>query len=473
MTKARPLAVLVAAAALFVLALGASPAHAEFGIEKWEALTCKENTDTPGVGEIIGGLPPIPQSAGQCTANEPAEGPNKWFTQATGHPPFGITDFTLNNKISGYEGFPDGFVKDIVVNLPEGLGVNPEAAPACTIEEMETNPAVECPEAIVGTNYFTIAVKAPTSGECVPPLPEPTSKCAQIRAAVPVFNVEPFEGVPSMVAFPTTAGVTYIVGDLDPADQHIRFTISDIESPLEGGLPVVGSRLVFFGGGGPAGDGTYLTMPSNCAGGQTTTLHVDSHEGKEDTESFTTAVGADECESAPFEPSVETTAGGVTDSPEPATVDVQMPKQLEANARGESHLLNATIKLPEGTALNPASANGLVACTDAQFKKGTDEPIECPAASRIGSVHVETKALDQDIDGDVYVGQPLNNDPSSGQLFRIFIHAFNDRYGVNVRLVGNVIPNLETGQLTAVVPNNPQAPFNSFKVNIDGGPRGL
>ena len=34
-----------------------------------------------------------------------------------------------------------------------------------------------------------------------------------------------------MVAFPTTARVTYIVGDLDPADQHIRFTISDIESP--------------------------------------------------------------------------------------------------------------------------------------------------------------------------------------------------------------------------------------------------
>jgi hypothetical protein len=472
MPKARPLGLLVALAALLTLALGASSARAEFGIEEWEALTCKENTDTPGVGEILPGLPPIPQSAGQCTANEPPEGPNKWFTQATGHPPFGITDFTLNNKISGYEGFPDGFVKDIVVNLPEGLGVNPEAAPACTIEEMETNPAVECPTAIVGTNYFTIAVKPPTSGECVPPLPEPTSKCPQIRAAVPVFNVEPFDGVPSMVAFSSTAGVTYIVGDLDPADQHIRFTISDIESPLEGGLPVVGSRLVFFGGGGLAGNGTYLTMPSNCAGGQTTTLHVDSHEGKEDTESFTTAVGADECDTAPFEPDLGTASGDTTDSPEPSTVDVQMPKQLEEEARGQSQLLKTTIKLPQGTSINPSSANGLVACTDAQFKKGSDEPIECPAASRIGSVDVTTPALDQHLGGDVYVGQPLNNDPSSGNQFRIFIHAFNDRYGVNVRLIGNVFPNLETGQLTVVVPNNPQAPFNSFKVNIDGGPKG-
>ena len=41
-----------------------------------------------------------------------------------------------------------------------------------------------------------------------------------------------------------------------------------------------------------------------------------------------------------------------------------------------------------------------------------------------------------------------------------------------MRLVGNVFPNLQTGQLTAIVDNNPQAPFTSFKVNIDGGPRG-
>ena len=43
--------------------------------------------------------------------------------------------------------------------------------------------------------------------------------------------------------------MTYIVGDLDPDRPDVIFTISDIESPLEGGLPVVGSRLVFDGGG--------------------------------------------------------------------------------------------------------------------------------------------------------------------------------------------------------------------------------
>jgi hypothetical protein len=376
------------------------------------------------------------------------------------------------NTLEAFEGFPDEFVKDIRVELPEGLNVNPEAAPKCTIEEMETNPVAECPDAIVGTNYFTVAVKAPTSGECPPGLPP--AKCPQIRAAVPVFNVVPFDGVPSMVAFPGTTGITYIVGSLDPGDQHVNFDITDIESPAEvmGAPPVVGSRLVFSGAGGAFGDGTYLTMPSNCAGGQTTVIHVDSHEGSEDTASYTTKKGAEECESAPFDPDLDASASGSTDSPEPATVDVQMPKQLEPEERAQSHLLNARVTLPEGAGLNPSVANGLGVCNDAQFKQGTDDPIACPASSRIGSIEVETPALDQDLEGDLYVADPLSQNPSSGDQFRVFLHAFNDRYGVNVRLVGNVFPNPQTGQLSVVVPNNPQAPFSSFKVHVNGGPRG-
>jgi hypothetical protein len=462
-----PIGLVALISAFFVLAVGASSAQAEFGIAEWEALTCKENVDTPGLGETtLPGLPPLEQSPGQCTASTPT----KWFTQATGHPTWGVTDFSLNT-LEAFEGFPDGFVKDIRVELPEGLGVNPEASPKCTLQEItETNPVVTCPDAIVGTNYFTIAVKAPTSGECPPGAPP--AKCPQVRAAVPVFNVEPFEGVPSMVAFPTTTGITFIVGSLDPVDQHVNFDITDIESPTAGGLPVVGSRLVFSGKGGAAGNGTYLTMPSNCAGGQTTVIHVDSHEGASDSESYTTAVGADECESAPFDVELDASSSGSTDSPEPSTVDVQMPTQLEPEKRANSHLLTAKVTLPEGAGLNPSLANGLTPCTNGQYKKGTNDPVECPESSKIGTVEVETNALDQPLGGNVYVAEPTSQEPQSGNQFRVFIHAFNTRYGVNVRLEGHVFPNLQTGQLTVVVPENPQAPFNSFKVHINGGARG-
>ena len=56
--------------------------------------------------------------------------------------------------------------------------------------------------------------------------------------------------------------------------------------------------------------------------------------------------------------------------------------------------------------------------------------------------------------------------------FRVFLTVESERYGVNVRLKGQVFPNLQTGQLTAVVKENPQATFSSFQVHITGGPRG-
>jgi len=470
-SKRGPLGLLVLTAAFLVFAFGATPAKAAFGIANWEALTCAENADTPVVPGLAGAIEdpfPLAKDPDQCTDTTP----EKYFTESAGHPPYGITDFTLNTfPTPGAVGFPDGFVEEIVVDTPEGLGVNPEATPTkCTVEQLSAEPAPTCPESsLVGFNYLTVAAEPPP---CLEPGPVPRP-CENLRVKLPVYNLVPFEGVPSMVGFPTsTPGEpTLIVGDLDPGDQHVRFTISDIHEP-PGGPPIIGSRLVFFGNFTPGFSGNYLTMPSNCAGGQTTLLHVKAHSGEEAEASYTTSVGASDCDTTPFNIQLGADSSGSTDSPEPATVDVKMPTQLEPETRANSHLLTAKVTLPEGAGLNPSVANGLDACTDAQFKKGTDDAIECPAASRIGSIEVETPALDQDLGGDLYVGQPLSNNPSSGEQFRVFLHAFNDRYGVNVRLVGKVFPDLDTGQLTVVVPNNPQAPFSSFEVNVDGGPQG-
>ncbi|HEX4669735.1 MAG TPA: hypothetical protein VH275_07165 [Solirubrobacterales bacterium] len=419
---------------------------------------------------------------GQCTKDTP----EKWFTQAAGHPPFGITDFTLNTKPVGTGGgFPEGFVKDIVVDTPEGLSVNPEATPVkCTVEQLKSNPPA-CPaESLVGVNYFTVSA-SPTGPACEPP-----AGCLQARAAVPVYNLVPFEGVPSMVGFPTSAPgePTLIVGSLSPVDQHVAFTISDIHAPdgTAAHPPIVGSRLVFFGdtegNPNPTTNGTYLTMPSNCGPGQTSLLHVDSYgppfavQSESDEASFTTAVGASGCEKVPFKPTIAvSTQGGAVDSPEPTTVDVGIPfnpKEPIAN----SYLKTAKVTLPEGMGINPSSANGLVPCTDAQFHYHTNSAIECPEASKIGTVEVQTPSLPPNsLGGTVYIGEPLKNGPgasSSGEQFRIFIHATSVRYGVNVRLIGKVFPNPTTGQLTAVVEENPQATFSNFRLHLNGGSKG-
>jgi hypothetical protein len=474
-----PFGLVVLMAAFFVLALGASSAHAAFGIAKWEALTCKENTDTPAnFGEKVIGFPPAPSPL-QCTKEPSSE--SKWFKQAGGHPPFALTDFLLNTSSTApFVNFPEGFVKDIVVDTPEGLDVNPEATTAkCTVEELSHTPLPECsPLALVGSAYLTVAGQGPP---CTSP-PLPVEACPVARAKLPVYNLVPFQGVPSMVGFPTSAPgePTIIVGDLDPVDQHVRFTISNIHPPdgTEAHPPIIGSRLVFEGNkGAPFGNGTYLTNPTVCNVPQTAELHVDqqTEPGKFVTKSVTTPFVGEGCGKAelPFKVDLAASSSGSTDSPEPATIDVLMPDQLKAGEPvANSHLLTAKVTLPEGAGLNPSLANGLTPCTDEQFKKGTDNPVECPASSRIGSIQVETNALDQNLGGDVYIAQPLSQEPRSGNQFRVFLHAFNERYGVNVRLVGHVFPNLSTGQLELVVPENPQAPFNSFKVNVDGGPRG-
>jgi hypothetical protein len=149
----------------------------------------------------------------------------------------------------------------------------------------------------------------------------------------------------------------------------------------------------------------------------------------------------------------------------------------------------ARVTLPQGMGLNPSAANGLAACTDAQFAKGTRSPIACPPTSKVGTATVVSEALpDQPLTGNVYVGTQKNRNPESGEEFRIFVEAFSSRYNVGVRLIGNVIANARTGQLTAVfddppkdvfrggnkdnIPHGlPQVPFTTFRISIDGGPK--
>jgi hypothetical protein len=135
------------------------------------------------------------------------------------------------------------------------------------------------------------------------------------------------------------------------------------------------------------------------------------------------------------------------------------------------------VTLPEGMGINPSAGNTITSCSDAQFHYHEAAAVECPAASQIGTAAIETPALPAgSITGEVYIGAPLKNGPGafeSGEQFRIFIYAHSTRYGVNVRLEGKVYPNAQTGQLTAYVPENPQATFRHFTLHIDGGDNGV
>src|SRR4051794_5511126 len=463
----RRLTILLVMAGLSALFMASGAQAAPVTITKWESLTCKEDNElpvTPGVPEP-GYESTLPTPPEQCVGADLS----KLYSQAAGHPNFGITDFRIATYPAAAKigGFPTSFIKDIVVNTPEGLSVNPQAAPECEVKTFEEG---KCDVAsIVGFNYLTVAAQSPAGS---PPECLPAGECAQARVKLPVYNLVPFEGHPSMVGFLTQSGPTFIVGSLDPVDQHVIFTISDIHPPSPTSPPIIESRLVF---NGRAGNGTYLTMPSNCAGGQVSTIFLDSQgppyetEQTSDEASYTTPTGATGCENVPFNPSIGLNApNGAVDSPDPVTVNVDIPFEPGPENISNSYLQVARVTLPMGMGINPSVANGLDVCTDEQFHYHTDLPVECPAASKIGTVEIQTPSLPANsLFGDVYAAVPLNNNPNSGEKFRIFIHAFSERYGVNVRLKGKVFPNPQTGQLTAEVAENPQATFSSFRLHFN------
>jgi len=430
--------------------------------------------------------------AGTCIKDTPTcsiETEGQFFEQAAGHPQVGFTQIIVKHETEGSLEKPEGELKTVRVDLPVGFSVNPQATEQCPLATFEASPS-SCPlESAVGKSIVTASLL----GAPQPPL-EPT-----------VYNIVPVEGEPARFGFELAGNDVYLRASVAwEGDYHEGFTIDVPEAvklePLIKGL-VLKNRLVF---NGRAGDGTFLTTPTTCLGPATvapfehvysTLLRADSYakpdpdfpngssyfESKIPSEPLPTPTFPKECDTIPFEPSIEVEPNtSQTDSPSGASVNVQLPFEEPSPAeilepltkQASSQLKDAKATLPAGMGLNPSAANGLEACTDKQFGKGTKKPVECPAASKIGTVAVETPPLPAGaLNGNVYLGQQLSRDPASGQEYRIFVDVESARYGISARLIGNTSADPQTGQLTTTFAENPQVPFSSFRLKFDDGPK--
>jgi hypothetical protein len=422
-----------------------------------------------------------------------------FFEQAAGHPIFGITQFIVRHSTVLLHEEPEVDMRTLRVDLPVGLSVNPGATPQCEVGEGQHPDATTCPAASkVGESLVTVSPEVPLT----PPITLPP---------IPVFNVKPKVGesarfgfsVPNPVIVEPPSDV-YLEGDVAwDSDYHEGFTI---HVPKAAGLKLLKNRLVFEGQSHAApGVGQFLTTPSTCLDpGNPAFAHTYSTYARADSlqnpdSSFPNGspfveaplppgTSPKECNSIPFNPGLHLDPGtNQVDSPAGATTDVTLPVEEGATGQETSTMRTARVTLPAGMGLNPSAANGLQACSEAQFGKGTQNPVGCPAASKIGTAMVVTPPLPEGpLSGNVYVGEQKSRNPESGEEFRIFVDAASSRYGVDVRLIGNVVANAKTGQLTAVFDepakavtrggNNdnlpsglPQVPFTTFRISIDGG----
>ncbi len=446
--------------------------------------------------------------AANCTSDEPTqcspETPDLYFKQAGGHPQIGFTQYIIQHE--PFEAlpsppFPLGSVrapikppieartiKTLRVDLPPGLTVNPQASEEqCTLAEFEQElgghhiPACKA-GTIVGREEVTLV----TNVEGYESLPEgfviPPKEGSGTK--VPVYNLVPNEGEPALFGF-VIAGQQEVFLNTEVAwngDYHESFTIHlpNVTPPFS----TLKSRLVNFG---RAGNGTFITNPTTCfnpelaphEGAYTTSFRAESYE--EPDANFPNGLTSFEaplpegtiqsgCKKVPFEPSLKVSAGTEeVDSPAAPTVTTELPFIEGGGELSEAQLRNASVKMPPGMGLNPSAASRLQACTNEQLGKGTRNPVACPAASKIGTVEIESPPLPEgSLKGNLYLGQQLSRDPTSGEEFRVFLDAESARYGISVRLIGNVSANPKTGQLTTTFSEDPQVPFESVKLQFEG-----
>jgi len=444
--------------------------------------------------------PPNSEDGWQAgTCNTPTCAPDspkvEFFETAAAHPPFGITQFIVRHKTDLLHKEPEVDMKTLRVDLPVGLSVNPGATPQCAAARPKDCP----PTTQVGTSVVIVSPELPL----VPPVPITAN----------VYNLVPKQGQPARFGF-TVEPVPdlpllppsdiYLEADVAwDSDFHEGFTIAVPKVPS---VKLLQNRLIFNGrASAPGGVGFFLTTPSTCFDpNNPATSHTYSTYARADSvqnpdpafpngspfveSPLPPGTSPKDCATIPFNPSIGVDPGTKqVDSPAGATTEVKLP--IEPNPLGQetSTMRTARVTLPAGMGLNPSAANGLAACTDAQFGKGTRNPVACPPASKVGTVTVATPPLPEGpLTGNVYVGEQKSRNPESGEQYRIFVHALSARYGVDLRLVGNVVANAKTGQLTAVFddppknvlrggnPDNlpsglPQVPFTSFRISIDAG----
>ncbi|HEX6667355.1 MAG TPA: hypothetical protein VF081_12250 [Solirubrobacterales bacterium] len=489
---------------------GLSKAHAAIAIGCAIALLLPASVDASTADVIAPSDPLNPTAdsgwqAGTCISEPPEPGAeicsvdteDQFFETASAHPNWGFTQFIVAHTTVDVSPLPPletptAELKTVRVDLPVGLSVNPGATEVrCPLEDFEDG-AANCDE---DSQVGESAVTASLAGIPTPP----TKPVTQVA----VYNLIPPPGQPALFGLELAGNEVFLQADVDwSGDYHEGFTIAvpqvaDLE-PMIKGL-ILKNRLFFDG---RSGDGTFITTPGTCLGEafpgpsghvySTWLLAGSWAEAANPSYDFDTdappplespippKTSPKECPTIPYEPTIAVAPGtNATNSPAGAAVEIKVPHLIPDFGAGEreqdsSHTRSATVTLPPRMGINPSAANGLKICTDAQFGKGTRNPVACPPESKVGTVKITSPPLPEgDLEGDVFVGQQLSRDPTSGEEYRIFIDAESARYGISVRLIGNVRANPVTGQLATTIADTPQVPFTSVSLDFTDGARAV
>jgi hypothetical protein len=426
-------------------------------------------------------------------------------TQAGSHP-FQFTTTTVlreGAQLQTGEVTPTALARDLSFKLPAGLVGDPSAIPQCSeLDFSSLGPRggewANCPhDTIIGVATISIDIR--------------TFQGVSTET-VPVFNLVPSVGEPARFGFvafgnPVTLDTAVRTG----GDYGVTVTASNITQVAL----FIASRVTFWGvPGDPRHDNSrgwnctvaflgpcpasptvpqvpFLTLPTSCEAPFASSVEGDSWPAPgtpsqtAERVSYTLPQGLDGCNRLGFEPSLSVVPDGrAASTPTGLTVSQHLNQEeiLAPTGLAESSLKSVTATLPEGVVINPAGADGLEACSEAQVgftgveeSSGADlftpklESPFCPDAAKVGTAKIETPLLPNALEGAVYLA--AQNANPFGSLVAMYIVAEDPVSGVVVKVPGEVSLNQRTGRITATFEHLPQTPVENVELHFFGGER--
>jgi hypothetical protein len=507
-----------------IVAIAAPGAQAAVELEKFVGINCKTTAET--CGEKVVGTDFFGDPIAETVEPNPTESAAQGYTQAAGHVPFGVTDFTLTHTGSLASGtaVPNGVVTHVRVDVAAGLATAPAAVAQCTMAEFgetEVLPgfylAPACKEGggahgtgpestVIGEETATVFVaplaeagKAPDltiSGKLynlVQPGP-PAARASLFGAALKLpkefteLLLVPNPEVPEPFKKLQYYAHTLVEGNVEWGQEAKGTGVGDyhdyFEVKVSPTLPVIRSRQEDYGTTGT--EGGFITNATSCPGHHTTRLALEgvaigtkaeveerlkSGSRESVTRPYETLLPLNGCGLVPLlEPSFSLTPSTTAnDQPDGISATAGLTRHPSAEI-DSAQVKTAAIKLPEGMTLNPSAAAGLTACTPAQARIHSATPeTACPASSALGTVNLNVPTLPPgSLTGNIYLGGPESG-PITGPPYIVYIDAESPRYNVSVRLKAEAIPNEATGQVTTVFNENPEQPFTSIAMHFKEG----
>ncbi len=394
-------------------------------------------------------------------------------TQAGDHPNAFSTGLDFpQREVEENPGVAVQLPKDVEIDLPTGLVGDPRAVSSCKIVDLF---ARHCPPSSrIGTFFLNFA----------------EGIFREEHSAYPIYNLVPERGYPAefgLFAEAVNRPALLYASVGPPPDYRLHVSMPDV--PTAAGLTSV--IVTFFGDpqrmdGGANSSTAFFTNPSDCSGAPlATSIKVETWEeqGKwvPDTAEAAPVAG---CNLLRFEPSISLTPETtLADEPSGYTVEAKFPQApTDPEALANPPVKNTTVTLPPGLSLNPAAADGLVACSaegPEGFNLSQSGSGHCPLASQVGTVEATTPLLSEPVQGHVYVAAPgcggvgqepcREADALDGNLYGLYVQL--EGSGIVVKLHGTASANPATGQLTASFRETPQLPVSDLKFVLKGGPR--